>query len=146
MNGHVPIAEHIFSLEVNCDAPTPLGRRDGGLALMIPITGGTVSGPRFTGTVMPGADWALVRDDGVTIVDARYAIMAEDGTVIQVFNGARNTIDRTAAEMPLAITSPRFIAPEGNYGWLNEGVFVGTLKADRLASEGKVWVDIFKMA
>ena len=46
---------------------TPLGRRR-----IIGITGGTFSGPRLSGKVLPGgADWQLVRADGVACLDAR---------------------------------------------------------------------------
>ncbi len=49
---------------------TPMGRRQS-----IPITGGTVSGPGISGQILPGgADYQLVRPDGVVMIDADYMI------------------------------------------------------------------------
>jgi Protein of unknown function (DUF3237) len=148
MTRHVPKAELVFQLQVICNPPTPLGTINGGMAMMIPIIGGTVSGARLTGEVLPGgADWAIRRADGRFTVDARYAIKAADGTIIQVFNGCTNALPppRDAAP-PVLVTSPRFIAPEGPHEWLNFGVFVGTLVADPNARNAPIEIGIFQVA
>jgi hypothetical protein len=72
-----------FSVEVGpivSLGPGPLGERR-----VIEITGGTFEGPQMRGTVMSGgADWQIVRGDGVIDLDARYAIKEESGGVIRV--------------------------------------------------------------
>jgi hypothetical protein len=72
-----------FSVEVGpivSLGPGPLGERR-----VIEITGGSFEGPRMRGTVMGGgADWQIVRGDGVIDLDARYALKEERGGVIQV--------------------------------------------------------------
>ena len=41
--------------------------------------GGTVDGPRLKGKVLPGgADWQIVRADGVVHLTARYTIETDD--------------------------------------------------------------------
>lgn len=146
MSDQVPTAEFAFELKVACDQPTPLGQRGDGQLLMIPITGGTIDGPLLQGEVLPGgADWAVMREGGLFTVDARYAIRATDGTVIQVFNGVTNRIDRSGESVQVMITSPHFIAPDGPHGWLNEGVFVGTLLADPAGLSGGVTVRVYRM-
>jgi hypothetical protein len=130
MPDHTPQAELAFRIEANCDPTQPLGERDGGRMLMIPITGGTVRGPLLTGEVLPGgADWAVIHASHAQ-VEARYAIRADDGTVIQVFNSGAVPFAADGAPPAAALTTPRFIAPEGPHQWLNHAVFVGTLIAD----------------
>ncbi len=147
MKPYIPGAEAVFALHVLCDPPTPIGAMQGGNGLMIPITGGSVSGDRLRGEVMPGgADWAVMHDDGLAIVNARYAIKADDGTIIQVFNAGRNRIDRSSTDtMPVQLTTPRFIAPDGPHQWLNEGVYVGTLLPDLSGDGLAVDIVIFRM-
>lgn len=148
MTTSIPKATTVFELNVTCDMPVSLGRQQGGNAMMIAITGGTITGAKLDGEVMSGgADWAIMKDNGEVVVDARYAIKASDGTIIQVFNGASTKIDRSAAGQagtrPMVLTSPRFVAPEGEHGWLNHGVFVGTLQPNM--AEGSVDIVIYQM-
>ena len=55
---------------------TPYGERR-----VIDILGGRVEGPRLQGRILPGADWQIVRPDGVTDLEARYAIETDRGTL-----------------------------------------------------------------
>ena len=147
----IPIAKPVFQLLVTCSLPTPMGQRDGGTAVMIPITGGTVSGEKLAGEVVPGgADWALIKDDGTICIRAHYAIKTRDGTLIEVFNEGINQIDRgsptASANM---LTTPRFIAPDGEHAWLNSGVFVGTLLGEQPEPDSQsmtVRIRIFQLA
>ena len=147
MTIYIPTAEPVFQLQVECASPVPMGRIRGGNAMMIPITGGIISGARLSGEVLPGgADWAIIRDDGLVMVDARYAIQASDGTIIQVFNTGTNRMVRDAhAKPPVMLTTPRFVAPEGVHDWLNHSVFVGTLIPDASGRLSPVNVGIFKL-
>lgn len=72
-----------FSVEVGpivSLGPGPLGERR-----VIDITGGSFEGPQMRGVVQGGgADWQIVRGDGVIDLDARYALKEERGGVIRV--------------------------------------------------------------
>jgi len=58
----------------------PLGERR-----VVAITGGRFEGPRLRGAIVPGgADWQIVRADGVLDIDARYALRTADGALIRV--------------------------------------------------------------
>jgi Protein of unknown function (DUF3237) len=142
-----PTSELIFTITAECTPPEEMGVIDGGQGRMIPIVGGSVSGPKFNGTVMPGADWAIMREGGLATVDARYAIKADDGTIIQVSNGVTARFDPASIEKSgiAMITSPRFIAPEGPYSWLNEGVYVGTLSLDMSGANFSVRIGVYRM-
>ena len=42
---------------------------------IVPILGGTVVGPRLSGDILPGgADYQLIRPDGVAEIEARYTL------------------------------------------------------------------------
>jgi hypothetical protein len=59
---------------------TPYGERR-----VINIQGGTVEGPRVKGKILAGgADWQIVRADGVVHLHARYTVEAEGGGLILV--------------------------------------------------------------
>ena len=59
---------------------TPIGERR-----VINILGGSVEGPRLTGTILPGgADWQFIRADGAAHVEARYTIQSDTGAYILV--------------------------------------------------------------
>jgi hypothetical protein len=127
----------------------PHGRRR-----IVPILGGTVRGPRLQAEVLPGgADWQVVRSDGVVELVARYSILTGDGVEIAVVNrGLRRASPDTMARMargeavdPALVycrTTPRFEAPAGPYGWLNASVFVAS--AERLPD--KVRIAVFEVA
>ena len=58
----------------------PLGERR-----VVSIDGGSFEGPQLRGTIVPGgADWQIVRADGVLDIDARYALRTDGGALIRV--------------------------------------------------------------
>src|SRR6185437_17009827 len=70
-----PALEFVFRLDVTVAAPLELGPTHLGRRRVIPITGGTITGPRLKGRVLPGgADWQVIRADGTAELDARYTL------------------------------------------------------------------------
>ena len=67
---------------------------------IIPIVGGTFEGSGMKGRVLNnGADWQIVRADGLTEIDTRYALETDKGQIIYVQNvGMRHRHARGAAE------------------------------------------------
>jgi hypothetical protein len=69
---------------------------------IIPITGGSFVGPRLSGRVLPGgADWQVIRRDGITELEARYTLETDDGALIYVLNkgirsGSKEVMERLA--------------------------------------------------
>lgn len=116
--GHVSIGETVAL------GPSKLGQRQ-----WIPILGGRFEGPGFSGDVLPGVDWQVLRPDGVLDLDAHYAIRTNDGTLIKVRNRAIIYIppDAKGVDDIYGRTVPDFEAPrDGALAWLNRTVFVGT--------------------
>jgi hypothetical protein len=78
---------HVFPASVDIGAPLELGVVATGRRRIVPILGGSVSGPRLTASILPGgADWQIIRADGTAEVVARYTLRADDGTLISVVN------------------------------------------------------------
>jgi len=111
---------------------TPYGRRR-----VIPITGGTFEGPRLKGRVVPGgADWQVVRRDGVFEIMALYELETDDGVLIHVTSrgirhGPPEVIERLARgeddvdpSLYYFRTHVTLEAPSGPYDWLNHSVYV----------------------
>src|SRR6266508_4527340 len=90
---------HAELADVRHFGQTPYGERR-----VIDIRGGRVEGPRLKGKILPGADWQIVRPDGVADLKARYGIETDDGARILVRSdglaqpdpGARNRGARAA--------------------------------------------------
>ncbi len=126
----------VFTVRVEIAPPVEQGEIDGGRRRFIPITGGTVTGPRLSGTVLPGGgDWQTIYPGGFTRVEARYFLKAADGTVIGITNpGVRvasqdvtNRIARGERVDPSAYyfrSTPVFDPPPGTHQWLREKTFV----------------------
>ncbi len=112
---------------------TPLGRRR-----IIGISGGKFAGPRLSGRVLPGgADWQVIRADGVAYLDARYTLETADGALIYVNNkgyrhGPKDVIERLArgeevdASLYYMRATPWFETSAPKYAWLNRTICVAT--------------------
>jgi hypothetical protein len=136
----------VFSLRGELAPPLEYGEIDGLRKRFIPVTGGTVSGPRLQGRVLPGGgDWQSVGADGLSHVHARYSIQASDGTTIGVTNsGVRTAAAAVMAKLVAGIevgpdeyyfrTSPVFEVADGPHGWLRRHLFVarGIRKPDHV--------------
>jgi hypothetical protein len=131
--------ELIGTAHVTVAPPIPAGIVGGAQRLMIPLTGGHVTGLIEGEVLNYGADWPLIYPDGRTVVDAHYVIKASNGDLIQVHNYA--DMKGTPPGEP-AWTRPSFIAPDGPNAWLNHGSYVGRLTA--AVEQGFVTVEYFK--
>lgn len=134
-----PALEYVCELKVTCGKAFSAGATSHGERVVIPITGGTFSGPMLSGTVLGGgADYQLVdRDRHRTELEAIYNIMTSDSVFIHV----RNTgILYNGPEGFYFRTSPKFEAPsDSRYGWLNNAVFICEPQARRDYISLKVW-------
>ena len=129
-----PLMHAEVSLEPIRDlGDTPLGRRR-----IIGISGGKFTGARLSGRILPGgADWQVIRSDGVAYLDARYTLETDDGALIYVNNkgyrhGPKEVIERIARgeEVDPGLyymrATPRFETSAPQYAWLNRTICVAT--------------------
>ena len=123
----MPRVEFAFEERVTIDPAVVLGNTALGHRQYIPITGGTVAGPKLKGQVVPGGfDFQLTYSaSDCTQLSADYFLKADDGTVIHVFNeglacpGGQRSLFR-----------PKLEAPKGAYEWMTQATFVATLDVE----------------
>ncbi len=122
--------EHVFDVRIDfherrVSGPLPGGGRQGYTS----VKHGVVEGPRLNGRVVEysGADWALVRNDGVVELNAHYLLEASDGTLIYIRNLGYVYGSRPGATPPAGYfrCTPYFRVPEGPHDWLTRTVIVG---------------------
>jgi hypothetical protein len=122
-----------------------VGESKHGTRRVIPIRGGTFSGPNIKGEVLPsGEDWQIVRPDGDTELCARYLLKTDDGILIQVINRAlihtpaKDEVGGFYAKSVLDLEAPN----ESKYNYLNHAIFLGTLDMPQLKSNEEPYVII----
>jgi hypothetical protein len=145
-----PDLQLLFELHGALDAAVVVGETPVGLKRVVPILGGTFSGPEMRGTIVPGgADWQYVRADDVTVVEARYLLRTDDDVLIEVHNrgirhGPAETMRRLAAGESVDPSeyyfraTPVLSAPAGKYAWLNRNLFICT--GARYATAITLWI------
>jgi hypothetical protein len=128
-----PKIEFAFEARVTLAPATVLGETGVGHRQYIPITGGTVVGPRFKAEVIPGGwDYQLRAGGGCNSLTADYFWKAEDGTVIHILN--EGLMCPGAAQGERNWLRPRFEAPKGPHEWLTRATFVASLELERPAT------------
>ena len=103
----------------------------------MPHTGGSFTGPRLSGTLIPGAsaDWQIIQPDGTALGDLRYTLQTESGALLYVqARGVRHGSAEVLARLGrgeevdpseyVFRTSTRIETAASELDWLNKGVFV----------------------
>lgn len=131
-----PSLEFAFEVVASLEAPLQLGNTGIGERRIIGVTGGTVTGPMLNGIVLPGgADWQVVRADGVSDISARYTLQADDGALIYVdAPGIREADPAVIARINAGEivdpseyyfrTAPRLETSSEKYAWMNRRLFI----------------------
>ena len=132
-----PSPDFIGQVDVTVAAPVLVGHTPLGERRLVPILGGRLTGPRIEGEVLPGgADFQLIRPDGVAEIEARYALRLADGALVYVVNrGLRHAAPEDMARLlrgePVAPervyfrTAPAFETASPAHAWLQRSLFVG---------------------
>ena len=132
-----------MKLEVAVAPPEKLGAVPHGTRAIAPITGGHFEGPKLRGKVLPGgADWTLLRPDGVLELDLRITLQTDDGALIYLSSfGLRHGPADVIAALARGETvdpsryyfrtTPRFETSAPQYAYLNQ--LVAFASGDRRA-------------
>ena len=146
-----PDLDHVCTLSVTLDPIREMGSGRAGARRIIPIVGGTVTGPRLSGRILNvGADWQTIFADGLAELDTRYAMETEDGATIEIVNyGFRHgpkevleavargeTVDPASYYMR---THARLETGDARYDWVNRTLFVGV----GARNQASVQVDLY---
>ena len=146
-------AEPIFRIIAELADILPLGQTPYGERRIINILGGRVEGKRLSGRILPGgADWQIIRSDGVADLRARYTIETAAGACILVNSeglrhGPPDVIARLARgeDVDPALyyfrTFMRFEAGHDSVLWLNKVLGVGRGKREARA----VHLDVYEV-
>src|SRR3984957_7630422 len=131
-----PQLEFIFAANVSVGPPLDCGDVGKGLRRIVPITGGEFSGQNIRGKVLSGgADWQILRGDGVSELEARYTLQTDDGALINVRNlalrhGPPDVMGALAAGRAVQPGSysfrgaPFFETGDARYGWITSCIVV----------------------
>ena len=126
-----PALQLLYTSKIEVGAPLEVGKSPYGERRIINIKSGAFSGPRLSGRVLAGgADWQIIRYDGITEVEARYTLETHDGALIYVSNwglrhGPKEVMKRLAAGEEVDPkeyyfrTTPIFETGASDYKWLN---------------------------
>ena len=131
--------QHLTTLTLSVDFASTLGigAVPAGNRRIAPVAGGTFAGERLSGTVRPGADWALFRPDGALVIDVRLTLETHDQALIYLQYAGRfvsspegmarfsKGVLLDPADYSLAITA-KFECGDPRYDWLNKVIAVGT--------------------
>jgi muconolactone delta-isomerase len=127
----------VFRLEAALGQPLDLGDTDHGHRRIVPLTGGTFTGPELSGKLLPGAsaDWQTIMPDGTTRVDVRYTLQTDGGDILYVQSrGVRHGSAEVLARLARGEevnpseytfrTATQIETAAAELDWLNKGVFV----------------------
>lgn len=132
-----PRLDLVYRLEAIVGDPQDVGQISAGHRRIVPLTGGTFSGPELRGTLLPGAsaDWQTVLPDGTALGDVRYTLETQGGDVLYVQSqgvrhGSPEVLERLgrgeevdASEYTFR-TACKIETGADGLDWLNNGIFV----------------------
>jgi hypothetical protein len=132
-----PRLTRVYRLEATLGQPLDLGGRPQGHRRIVPLTGGTFTGPELRGKLLAGAsaDWQTVLPDGTALGDIRYTLQTDAGDLLYVQSrgvrhGSAEVLARLArgedvdASEYMFRTSTEIETAAAGLDWLNKGVFV----------------------
>jgi len=132
-----PCLTPVYRLDATLGEPVDLGHTDHGHRRIVPLTGGTFTGPGLNGKLLPGAsaDWQTILPDGTAIGDIRYTLQTDSGDVLYVQSrsirhGSAEVLARLArgedvdASEYTFRTSTQIETAAAELNWLSKGVFV----------------------
>jgi len=139
MSGPLPDPQltMVFRLEASVGEPLELGEIQDARRRIVPLTGGTFTGPALNGELLPGAsaDWQTILPDGTALGDIRYTLTTSEGALLSVRSqgirhGPPAVLSRLARGEDVDPSEYTFrtatrietAAPE--LDWLNRGIFV----------------------
>ncbi|KAF1353214.1 hypothetical protein BDV97DRAFT_282106, partial [Delphinella strobiligena] len=162
---NIPSLDHLFRLCVEMAPPQahtiiPSPHGTSSTRIIMPIAGGTISGPTINGTIVPnsGADWAMhLSGTDFTKLDARYTLQTSDNHHILVHSfGIFSHGPRTPASSDPSTPPPETVtqdhvewfthieleAPgDSPYNYLNGVLAVGVLSQNG----GRLYIDVYRL-
>jgi hypothetical protein len=126
----------VFEANMKLDQVYDIGKTPYGQRQVFVIQGGTISGEKINGSVMPGGlDFQLSLSNGGMEIEEIFVLRTSDGKYIYLRSVG------TAADQRDVRMAPDFEAPNAsNFNWLNTGKFAGRRVLDLTAKTMKISV------
>jgi Protein of unknown function (DUF3237) len=132
-----PRLTQVYRLEATLGQPLDLGDISQGHRRIVPLAGGTFTGPELSGILVPGAsaDWQIVLPDGTALGDVRYTLQTAGGDLLYVRSrGVRHGSPEVLARLGRGEdvdaseytfrTSTQIETASPALDWLNKGIFI----------------------
>ena len=131
-------SRHLFDISIELHPIQTLGKTPAGERRIIPVSGGSFTGERLQGEILPhaGSDLLLTRTDGSYQQDVRLGLRTDDDALIlMTYRGIRHSSTEVAARIASGElvdsseyylrTAPFFETAAPNYAWINNIVAIG---------------------
>ncbi len=131
--------EHLFTLNLDVsDGARVVKNGPQGTRLVASVGGGTFSGVRLNGTVVPpGGDWVTSRNNKTMQLDVRLLLITDDDVpILMQYKGIGNL------ETGTVTSAPQFETGGERYLWLNDVQAIGK---GTLGSDGGVSYEIYSV-
>ena len=141
--------EYLMTFHADLVQPVDIGQTAVGHRQVLSTSGGTFTGPKLQGKILPGpVDWFVQGAEGVAHPDVRGTFQTDDGANIYVrYQGTQVWNEAAGAKMAKGnmvdysdiywVVSPLFETGDPHYAWLNNIVAVAE---GRLGPNGS-WVE-----
>lgn len=131
-------SRHLFDISIELHPIQTLGKTPAGERRIIPVSGGSFTGERLQGEILPhaGSDLLLTRADGSYQQDVRLGLRTDDDALIlMTYRGIRHSSPEVAARIASGEsvdpsdyylrTAPFFETAAPNYAWINNILAIG---------------------
>lgn len=131
-------SRHLFDISIELHPIQTLGKTPAGERRIIPVSGGSFTGDRLQGEILPhaGSDLLLTRADGSYQQDVRLGLRTDDDALIlMTYRGIRHSSPEVAARIASGEsvdpsdyylrTAPFFETAAPNYAWINNILAIG---------------------
>lgn len=149
-----PALTHLTTARIGFKRPQFLGRTPAGLRINFFAIGGRMDGPVLNGNVRENsADYMLVREDGMGLIDVQGTVDTDDGAILSTAymglidfgeDGQARLLAGTPERYARLQIVPRYLSAAPGYRWMNRTQFMGVGQADMV--DKTITYDLYAVA
>ncbi|MCA9498971.1 MAG: DUF3237 domain-containing protein [Nitrospirales bacterium] len=120
--------EFLAGFTITIEPPRIVGSTPDGIRVTWNAATGSVAGPKLRGKVLQGDDWMQIRPDGIANLNVHALLETAEGVRIMMTysgiielgeEGYQNFLSNNVPKRLRVWTTPRFLAGDPKYKWLN---------------------------
>ena len=122
-----PVLTQVYRLKAVTGPPLDFGDVPVGHRRVVPLVGGTFTGPELNGNLLPGgsASWQIASPGGPAFAEIRYTLQTDRGALLYVRSSAVGRGDHDVdPDERLFHAATRIETAAPHLDWLNKGVLV----------------------